>query len=57
MVMNSKTLLRASGIGAAAMAYVALLIFHFDIFSIYTLFFGVVGAAVGVLVAYKVRFS
>jgi hypothetical protein len=55
--MNSKTLLRASGIGAAAMAYVALLIFHFDILSIYTVLFGVLGAGVGIAVAYKVRFS
>ncbi len=55
--MDSKTLLRAGVIGAAAMAYVALLVFHFDIFSIYTVFFALLGAATGVLVAYKVRFG
>lgn len=55
--MDSKTLLRASAIGAVAMAYVALLIFHFDILSIYTVFFAAVGAAIGVLVAYRVRFN
>jgi len=55
--MNSKTLLRASVIGAAAMAYVALLIFHYDILSIYTVFFAVIGAGIGVLVAYRVRFN
>ena len=55
--MNSKTLLRASGIGAAAMAYVAILIFHFDVLSIYTVFYAVLGAGVGIAVAYKVRFS
>lgn len=50
-------LLRASVIGAAAMAYIALLIFHFDIFSINTIFFCLLGAAAGVLVAYRIRFS
>jgi hypothetical protein len=55
--MDSKTLLRASAIGAAATAYIALLIFKFDILSIYTVFYGVIGAAIGVLVAYRVRFN
>jgi hypothetical protein len=55
--MDSKTLLRASAIGAAAMAYIALLIFRFDILSINTILFGIVGALVGVAVAYKVKFS
>jgi hypothetical protein len=57
MVMDSKTLLRASAIGAAAMAYIALLIFRFDILSINTILFGIVGALIGVAVAYKVKFS
>lgn len=39
------------------MAYLAILIFRFDILSIYTLFAVVVGAGVGVLVAYKIRFG
>lgn len=56
-LMDSKTLLRAGGIGAAAMVYIAILIFRFDIFSPLTLFFMVLGAAVGILVAYKVRFG
>lgn len=55
--MNSKMLLQAGGIGAAAVAYIALLIFHYDIFSIYTLFFGLLGAATGVIIAYKVKFG
>ena len=55
--MNSKLLLQAGGIGAAAMAYIALLIFHYDILSIYTLFFGLLGAAIGVIIAYKVMFG
>jgi len=55
--MESKTLLRASCIGAAAMAYIGLLIFRFEILSIYTIFFGVVGAGIGILLAYKMRFS
>lgn len=55
--MNSKMLLQAGGIGAAAMAYIALLIFHYDIFSIYTLFFGILGGAAGVIIAYKVKFG
>ena len=55
--MDSKTLLRASVIGAAAMAYIALLIFKFDILSIYTIFYAVLGAALGVLAAYKIRFN
>lgn len=55
--MNNKTLLRASGIGAAALAYIAILIFHFDILSLYTVLFAIIGAGVGILVAYKVRFS
>jgi hypothetical protein len=55
--MDSKTLLRASAIGAAAMAYIALLIFHFDILSIYTVFYAVLGAGLGVLAAYKIRFN
>jgi uncharacterized membrane protein len=55
--MDSKTLLRASAIGAAAVAYLAILIFHFDIFSLYTIFFIILGAAAGIAVAYKVRFS
>jgi len=55
--MDSKTLLRASAIGGAATAYLAILIFRLDIFSIYTFFAVVVGAAIGVLVAYKVRFG
>jgi hypothetical protein len=55
--MNSTTLLRASGIGAVAMAYIAMLIFRFDILSIYTIFFGIVGGLIGVAIAYKVRFS
>ncbi len=55
--MDSKTLLRAGAIGAAAMAYIALLIFRFDILSIYTIFYAVVGALIGVAVAYKVRFN
>ncbi len=50
-------LLRASAIGAAAVAYLALLIFRFDILSIYTVFYAVIGAGIGVLVAYKVRFK
>lgn len=54
--MNSKTLLRAGAIGAAAMVYVALLIFRFDILSLYTIFFAIVGAAVGMIVAYWIRF-
>jgi hypothetical protein len=55
--MESKTLLRAGAIGAAAMAYVALLIFRYDILSIYTVFFGVIGGAVGIAVAYRIRFN
>lgn len=55
--MDSKTLMRASAIGAAAMAYIALLVFRFDILSIYTVFYGVIGALLGVLVAYKMRFN
>jgi len=55
--MNSKMLLQAGGIGAAALAYIALLIFHYDILSIYTLFFGLIGGAIGILVAYKVKFG
>jgi hypothetical protein len=55
--MDSKMLLRAGSIGAAAMAYIALLIFRFDILSIYTIFFAVVGGLVGVAVAYKIRFN
>jgi len=56
-IMNSKMLLQAGGIGAAALAYIALLIFHYDILSIYTLFFGLIGGAIGILVAYKVKFG
>jgi hypothetical protein len=55
--MDSKRLLTAAGIGAAAMAYVALLIFRFDILSIYTIFFGILGGLIGVAVAYRIRFS
>lgn len=55
--MDSKTLLRAGAIGAAAMAYIALLIFKFDILSIYTIFYGIIGALIGVLIAYRVRFN
>lgn len=55
--MNSKMLLQAGGIGAAAGAYIGLLIFHYDILSIYTLFFGLIGGAVGVIAAYKVKFG
>lgn len=54
--MESKTILYASAIGAAIVAYVAMLIFRFDILSIYTLFFALVGAGAGILIAYKVRF-
>lgn len=54
--MDGTMLLRASAIGAAAMAYVALLIFHYDIFSMYTLFFAILGAGAGILIAYRVRF-
>lgn len=46
----------ASSIGAVIMAYVAMLIFRFDLFSIYTLFFLVVGAGLGILIAYKAKF-
>jgi len=56
MLMNSTLLLRASAIGAAAMTYIGILIFHFDILSIYTVFFAVFGAGVGVLVAYRIKF-
>ena len=54
--MDSKTLLRSSVIGAAAMAYIALLIFHFEVLSLSTVFFAIIGAALGVVVAYKVKF-
>lgn len=39
------------------MAYMAILIFHFDVLSIYTVFYAIVGAGVGIAVAYKVKFS
>lgn len=57
MLMDSKTLLRASAIGAAALAYIGILIFKFDILSINTVFFALLGAGIGILVAYKVRFN
>jgi hypothetical protein len=54
--MNSKMLLQVSISGAAALAYIGMLIFRYPILSIYTLFFGFIGAALGVIVAYKVKF-
>lgn len=54
--MDGKTLLRASAIGAAAMAYIALLIFRFDVFSLSTIFFAFLGAAAGIFVMYLIRF-
>jgi hypothetical protein len=54
--MNSKSLLYASAVGAAAVAYIAILILHFDVLSIYTVFYAILGALVGVAVAYRIRF-
>jgi hypothetical protein len=54
--VQSKTILRAGALGAVGMAYAAMLIFRFDIFSVYTLFFVLVGAGAGILIAYKIRF-
>lgn len=54
--MNSKALLTAGGIGAAALAYIALLIFHYDVLSVYTVMFAILGAGLGIAAAYWFRF-
>ena len=49
-------LLTSAAIGAAAMAYLTVLIFRVEIFSLYTVFAIMVGAGAGILIAYKVKF-